>query len=48
MVHEFITSIVQEKEPISGALTAANWTAAGICAHDSALQGGKRVDLPEF
>ena len=48
MVHEFVTSIVQEKEPISGALTAANWTAAGICAHDSALQGGKRVELPEF
>jgi len=25
---------------------AANWTCVGICAHESAMAGGKRVDLP--
>ncbi len=25
---------------------AANWTMAGICAHESAMKGGKRVEIP--
>jgi predicted dehydrogenase len=27
---------------------AAWWTAAGVCAHQSAMKGGKRVDVPAF
>jgi predicted dehydrogenase len=48
MVHEFIRSIVEERQPWIDAVTAANWTAAGICAHESAMAGGREVVIPEF
>jgi hypothetical protein len=27
---------------------SVNWTCAGICAHESAMQGGAMVKLPVF
>ncbi len=48
MVHEFVRSIVEGRKPWSDAVTAANWTAAGICAHQSAMQGGETVEIPRF
>jgi predicted dehydrogenase len=48
MVHEFISSIVEQRKPAIDALTAANWTAAGICAHQSAMQGGAEIEIPRF
>jgi predicted dehydrogenase len=48
MVHEFVRSIVEEREPWINATRAANWTAAGICAHESAMLQGKRVLIPEL
>lgn len=48
LVHEFVQSIVEERQPSIDATTAANWTAAGICAHESAMKGGILVDIPEF
>jgi hypothetical protein len=48
LVHEFVRSIVEDRSPWIDAVTAANWTAAGICAHQSALDGGKEVKIPEF
>ena len=49
MVHEFVRSIIEGREPLVGcAETAANWTAAGICAHASAIAGGKEMDIPTF
>lgn len=48
MVHEFVQSIVEERKPWIDAITAANWTAAGVCAHESAMQGGKLVEIPTF
>jgi len=48
MVHEFVRSILEGREPSSGAVTAANWTAAGICAHQSAMAGGEEVVVPAF
>jgi predicted dehydrogenase len=48
MVHEFIRSIVEKRKPLIDAITAANWTAAGICAHESAMNGGKEVIIPCF
>lgn len=47
MVHEFIRSIVEKRRPWIDAVTAANWTAAGICAHESAMAGGREVAIPE-
>jgi predicted dehydrogenase len=48
LVHEFVRSIIEERSPAIDAVTAANWTAAGICAHESAMQGGAGVEIPGF
>ena len=48
LVHEFLRSILESRAPWIDAATAANWTAAGICAHESALRGGAAVDIPDF
>ena len=48
LVHEFVRSIVEQRKPSIDAVTAADWTAAGICAHESAMQGGKSVSIPAF
>jgi predicted dehydrogenase len=48
LVHEFVRSIVEGRAPAIDAVTAANWTAAGICAHESALAGGSEVVVPRF
>ena len=48
MVHEFVRSIVEGRPPAIDAATAAAWTAAGICAHASAMRGGEAVEVPRF
>ena len=48
LVDEFVLSIVQGRYPAIDAVTAANWTAAGICAHQSAMAGGAEVEIPSF
>ena len=48
LVHEFVRSIVEGRKPRIDAGTAANWTAVGICAHESAMKDGQAVDLPEM
>jgi predicted dehydrogenase len=48
MVHEFVRSIIERRRPWIDAVTAANWTAAGICAHESAMAGGREVVVPQF
>ena len=48
LVHEFVSSIVEERQPWPDAMTMAAWTAAGICAHESAMNGGKRIEVPQF
>ncbi|NLF40273.1 Gfo/Idh/MocA family oxidoreductase [bacterium] len=48
LIHEFVRSIIEERAPRIDAVTAANWTAAGVCAHESAMKDGKEVTVPEF
>jgi predicted dehydrogenase len=48
MVHEFVTALREDRDPFPDAATAANWTSVGICAHESALKGGERVDVPDY
>ncbi len=48
LAHEFIMSIVEGRQPFPNAEQSANYTAVGICAHESALRGGDRVFLPGF
>ncbi|MEC7566997.1 MAG: Gfo/Idh/MocA family oxidoreductase [Planctomycetota bacterium] len=48
MVHEMVSALEEDREPWPNAVTAANWTCVGICAHQSAMNGGELVSLPEF
>ena len=48
MVHEFISALNEDRDPWPNAVTAANWTCVGICAHESSTKGGEIVRLPEF
>lgn len=48
LVNEFVSALVEDRDPFPNAEQAANWTSVGICAHESALKGGERVDIPDF
>lgn len=48
LVQEFVGAIVEERDSAVDAALAANYTCAGICAHESAMNGGKRVEVPTF
>jgi len=48
MTHEFVMSIVEGRDPFPNARQSANWTAVGILAHESAMQGGVTMKLPAF
>jgi predicted dehydrogenase len=48
LVHEFLSSLVSKRSPYPDAIQSANITCVGILAHESALQGGKILNLPEF
>jgi predicted dehydrogenase len=48
MVHEMVSALVEDRDPWPNAVTSANWTCVGICAHQSAEQGGQIVHLPAF
>ena len=39
---------VEGRECSVNAVKSANWTCVGLCAHESALAGGKIVKLPAF
>jgi predicted dehydrogenase len=48
LAHEFVMSLVEDREPFPNAAQSANWTSVGILAHESALKGGEIIRLPEF
>lgn len=48
LVHEFVNALIENKEPYPNAKQSANITCVGILAHESALQGGKQMQLPDF
>ena len=48
LVHEFVTALVEKRDPMPNARQSANWTCVGLCAHQSALKGGEIVTLPAF
>jgi predicted dehydrogenase len=48
LAHEFVTSIVEGRQPLPDAPTSANWTMTGICAHMSAMKSGERVAIPQL
>jgi predicted dehydrogenase len=48
LVHEFVSSIIENRPSFPDVYQSVNWTCAGICAHESALLGGQVVPLPSF
>jgi len=48
LVHQFVSALVEDRDPWPNAVQSANWTCVGICAHQSAVKGGEIVRLPEF
>ncbi|HMJ89283.1 MAG TPA: Gfo/Idh/MocA family oxidoreductase [Candidatus Acidoferrum sp.] len=48
LVNEFISALVENRDPFPNAKQSANWTCVGLCAHESALKGGAIVKLPSF
>jgi predicted dehydrogenase len=48
LVHEFISALLEDRDPFPNAILSANITCAGILSHESALKGGERIPLPDF
>ena len=48
LVHEFVSALIEDRDPYPNAVQSANWTCVGICAHESALKGGEIIRLPDF
>jgi predicted dehydrogenase len=48
LVHEFVSALLEDRDPFPNARRSANWTCVGLCAHESALKGGRIVRLPAF
>ena len=48
LVHEFVSSIIEQRKPWIDEVLGGNITAAGICAHESAIKNGESIIVPEF
>jgi predicted dehydrogenase len=48
LMNEFVTAILQDREPLVTIAWALNLTVAGIVAHQSALKGGELIKVPQF
>ena len=48
LVNEFLNALNENRSPFPNAKQSANITCVGILAHESALQGGIKLDMPEF
>jgi predicted dehydrogenase len=48
LVHEFVGSLQNNRQPYPNAIQSANITCVGILAHESALKGGEIIQLPAF
>lgn len=48
LVHNFLQAVLGKKPAFPDAPTSANWTMVGLCAHQSAMSGGDRVQIPQL
>jgi predicted dehydrogenase len=48
LVHEFVSSILEQRPSRIDEYTAADWCAPGILAHESAMAGGRYLEVPDF
>jgi hypothetical protein len=45
---EFVTAILQDRNPLVNIALALNLTVPGIVAHQSALKDGELLKIPQF
>ena len=48
LVNEFVMSVIENRKPWIDEVLGGNITAAGICAHESAMKNGEAVYIPIF
>jgi predicted dehydrogenase len=48
LTHEFIDSIVKDRNPLIDVYEAVAYTAPGIVAHQSAMKGGELLAIPQY
>lgn len=48
LMNEFITAILENREPLVNIYEALAMTIPGIVAHESALKGGERLKIPQY
>lgn len=48
LVNEFVNALIEKRQPYPNATQSANITCVGILAHESALNGGKIMPMPDF
>lgn len=48
LAHNFLMAVLGNQPAFPDAPTSANWTLVGICAHESAMAGGTRVEIPKW
>ena len=48
LVHEFVSALLDKREPYPNAAESANITCVGILAHESAMEGRALKQMPEF
>ena len=48
LVHQFVSMLKSSVDAYPNAIESANITCVGILAHESALKGGEKIDLPAF
>ncbi len=48
LVHEFVDSIVHERQPRINVWEAVRYCAPGLVAHQSALKGGQTLEIPDW
>jgi hypothetical protein len=48
LAQEFISSILENREPLVNIYEALSMTVPGIVAHESALKDGERLKIPQY
>ncbi len=48
LVNEFLSALLEDRDPYPDAVMSANITCSGILSHESAMHGGKIIPIPDF
>jgi len=48
ITHEFISALIEDREPAVNLYEALAMTVPGIVAHQSSLKGGEQMKIPSF